>query len=145
MSETDIHLNARIRSMEEGEVMIRTVALGLAPVIVIDIDQDDDGALKIDIDSTGPGTPEELAEFFDMAAYALKQGIDTSGNVTWDLGDREQEGITVVIDADDMRWKKLEQGWQLDKFTAEGFVDWSNLTRRHGPLCTTEHWDEVNG
>lgn len=145
MSETDIHLNARIRSMEEGEVMIRTVALGLAPVIVIDIDQDDDGALKIDIDSTGPGTPEELAEFFDMAVYALRQGIDTSSNVTWDLGDREPEGVEAVVDNDDMNWVKIPNGWRLNKFDAISCIEWAELVRRHGPLRTPEHWEEVNG
>lgn len=144
MSETDIHLNARIRSMEEGEVMIRTVALGLAPVIVIDIDQDDDGALKIDIDSTGPGTPEELAEFFDMAVYALRQGIDTSGNKTWDLGDREPEGVTVVDETEGGRWIRNDEGmWAIDEL--EPSIGWSELVRRYGPVRRYEPMEPQDG
>jgi hypothetical protein len=73
-----VELKAKLRTGESGEVLLRQIALGMDPMILIEVDveADDPDTMPVSIDSTG-FSPDQLIDFLQMMAEALTHARDT--------------------------------------------------------------------
>lgn len=66
-------INLILRDGEAGEIVLRQIALGFQPMILIEMDQEEE---TLTVDSTGLG-PTELAETFELLAGLIREQVPT--------------------------------------------------------------------
>ncbi|ALY10589.1 hypothetical protein FDH86_gp054 [Arthrobacter phage Tank] len=71
-------INLILRDGEAGEIVLRQIALGFQPLILIEMDQEEE---TLTVDSTGLG-PTELAETFELLAGLIREQVPTPAEST---------------------------------------------------------------
>ena len=119
---------------EDGGHAVNFLAGGPEPGILIRLGLEGESVV-IDINSTGPATPEELSELLDMVMHALRHATEDKTKTEWDLNDCEPSNCSRVKDQYGIAWRRNEHGLWVSGGAMDSIgIGWSEMVRRHGPV-----------